>query len=97
MGKETAVMDPLPTRNTVTGSESSLSSHSSSTVVRVAPTALTELSRRTGPACGVTTIIDRKKLVARVTIEGTARDLYEGSQLPKGYNGGYSPSDKGTN
>ena len=45
----------------------------------------------------ITTIIDCGKLVARVTVEGAARDLYEGSQLPKVYHGGYSPSDKGSN
>ncbi len=36
----------------------------------------------------ITTIIYHGKLVARVTVEGAVRDLYEGSQLPKVHNGG---------
>ncbi len=47
-----------------------------------------------GPFTRAITTIDRRKLVARVTVEGTARDL---SQLPKVCNGGYSLSDKGSN
>ncbi len=33
----------------------------------------------------ITTIVDCGKLVTRVTVEGAAQDLYEGSQLPKVY------------
>ncbi len=35
----------------------------------------------------ITAIVDHGKLVARVTVEGAAQKLYEGSQLPKVYNG----------
>ncbi len=31
----------------------------------------------------ITTIIDRGKLVARVTVKGAAQDLYEGASFPR--------------
>ncbi len=36
----------------------------------------------------ITTIIHHGKLGAQVTVEGAASDFYEGSRLPKVYNGG---------